>query len=202
MKNDREKVNPLSDLVFSCMFRDMNASNVMRALVNSVIEMVGDDPISEIVDMQGQYSLMPLYPSQKIGRLDVKAKGKDGEAVDLEVQLYADDDFIRREFFYGSKMSTDSVGKGMPLSEMKKSKVIGLSAISLRDERLRELVEMHRTADADRELKAKLEYEHSIIILDESRIKTAIRIAKDEGKAEGLRGRHCRRQEGNSFKPV
>jgi len=128
------RVNPLSDRVFSCMFKGMEASNVMRGLVNSVIEKVGDEPISEIVSMRSQYTQVPKHPRNCFGRLDVKAKGKDGEAIDMEVQLYDDENFLKREFFYGSKMATDAVGEGDGMDKMPKAKVIGLSDILLRDD--------------------------------------------------------------------
>ncbi len=76
--NKLDRLNPLADIVFSCIFQNMDVAPAMKELINAVLTNAGDEPIAEIVDMRSKYPQLSEQPFGKSGRLDVKAKTADG----------------------------------------------------------------------------------------------------------------------------
>ncbi len=130
--NDR--LNPLADIVFSCMFQNMDGAPAMKELINAVLINAGDEPIAEIVDMRSQYPQLAEQPMGKSGRLDVKARTADGDLVNTEVQLWPQEFFIDRELFYGDKMMVEDVKSGDAYQDMPKTRVIAFMGFILRED--------------------------------------------------------------------
>lgn len=133
MGQEADRLNPLADIVFSCMFQDMEGAPAMKELINAVLVNAGDEPISEIVEMRSQYPQMAEQPNGKSGRLDVKARTADGELVNTEVQLKAQEFFVDRELFYGDKMMTEELKSGDSYQDMPKTRVIAFLNFVLRE---------------------------------------------------------------------
>lgn len=127
-----ERLNPLADIVFSCMFQDMQGAPAMKELINAVLISAGDEPISEIVDMRSQYPQLAERPDGKVGRLDVKAKTADGELVNTEVQLDSQSYFIEREILYGDKIMLEELKSGESYQNVAKTRVISFMNFVLR----------------------------------------------------------------------
>lgn len=119
-----ERLNPLADVVFSCMFQDMQGAPAMKELINAVLVSAGDEPISEIVEMRSQYPQLAEQPKGKAGRLDVKAKTADGELINTEVQLDFERFFVDRELFYGDKVMLEELKSGQTYQDVSKTRVI------------------------------------------------------------------------------
>ncbi len=133
-QNKLDRLNPLADIVFSCMFQNMDGAPAMKELINAVLTNAGDEPIAEIVDMRSQYPQLSEQPLGKSGRLDVKAKTADGELIDTEVQLWVEDYFVDRELFYGDKMMTEDLKSGETYQDMPKTRVIAFMDFVLRED--------------------------------------------------------------------
>ncbi len=132
--NKVDRLNPLADIVFSCMFQNMDGAPAMKELINAVLTNAGDEPIAEIVDMRSQYPQLAEQPVGKSGRLDVKAKTADGELIDAEVQLWVEDYFVDRELFYGDKMMIEDLKSGETYQDMPKTRVIAFMDFVLRED--------------------------------------------------------------------
>ncbi len=132
--NKFDRLNPLADIVFSCMFQNMDGAPAMKELINAVLTNAGDEPIAEIVDMRSQYPQLSEQPLGKSGRLDVKAKTADGELIDADVQLWVEDYFVDRELFYGDKMMIEDLKSGETYQDMPKTRVIAFMDFVLRED--------------------------------------------------------------------
>ncbi len=68
-----ERLDPLSDVVFSKMFEDMESAVALKEIINAILTDAGDDPIDAITDIKSQYVYIGKQIGSKGGRLDVKA---------------------------------------------------------------------------------------------------------------------------------
>lgn len=132
LQGANDRLNPLADIVFSCIFQNMDGAPAMKELINAVLINAGDEPIAEIVDMRSQYPQLAEQPLGKSGRLDVKARTVDGDLINTEVQLWPEDFFIDRELFYGDKMMVEDVKSGDTYQDMPKTRVIAFMDFILR----------------------------------------------------------------------
>jgi len=134
MAQGTNRLNPLADIVFSCIFQDMEGAPAMKELINAVLANAGDEPIAEIIEMRSQYPQMAQRPGGKSGRLDVKAKTAGGELVNTEVQLGFQEYFVDRELFYGGKMMVEELKAGQTYHDMPRTKVIAFMDFILRED--------------------------------------------------------------------
>lgn len=130
--NSDGKMNPLSDLVFSWMFQNMESADAAKNLINAVLLNVSEQPIKEITQLTSQYQQMGDTPRGKFGRLDVKAITEDGEKIDMEVQLTKQRFFINRELFYGEKALTEDLKTGESYQNMPKTTLLAFTDFLVR----------------------------------------------------------------------
>lgn len=71
-----ERLNPLSSVMFSCLFKDMESKAAMLELLNVILSEVGEDPVEEILDIKSEYSLIAEGVGMKFGRIDVMVRTK------------------------------------------------------------------------------------------------------------------------------
>ena len=135
------RVSPLHQLVFACVFQDKEkAGTAMLEFLNTVLAYVGEEPITEILDMTSEYSFMGETYELKYGRLDVRVKAASGRLFDLEVQI--EKDFMNeRGFFYGGRMGADEFKSGTPYDQMPEVRVINLVDFYIRDDDHSHIVE-------------------------------------------------------------
>ena len=82
-----ECLKPLSSVMFSCLFKDMESKAAMLELLNSIFSEVGEEPVEEILDLKSEYSLIAEGVGMKFGRIDVMVRTKSGSIFDVEVQI-------------------------------------------------------------------------------------------------------------------
>ena len=128
-----ERLDPLSDPVFSCLFADESTTVSMLEIINAVLTDAGDPPIQRIVAMNSQYDLIAENIGRKNGRLDVRAVSENGELFDIEVQLRTMRAMNDRAWFYGSRLMSDSFREGDAYDSVPRVRVINLLDFVLRD---------------------------------------------------------------------
>ena len=120
------RLSPLHQIVFACIFQnEQKAGPAMLEFLNAVLRYVGEEPITQIISMRSEYSVMGDSADQKYGRLDVRVKAESGRIFDIEVQI--EKDFMNeRGFFYGGRMGEEEFRSGMPYSDMPRVRVINI----------------------------------------------------------------------------
>jgi len=136
MTNDvtatRVRLSPLNNVVFACLFKDEKAMPAMLGFLNSVLRHVGEEPISEILEMRSEYPVIGETANVKTGRLDVRVKAESGRLFDIEVQVKKE--FINpRGFFYGARLGLDAFMSGLSYKELPETRVITLNDFYVRD---------------------------------------------------------------------
>ncbi len=135
------RVSPLHQVVFACIFQDKEkAGPAMLEFLNTVLAYVGEEPITEILEMSSEYSFMGETYELKYGRLDVRVKAASGRLFDLEVQI--EKDYMNeRGFFYGGRMGIDEFKSGTPYDQMPEVRVINLVDFYIREDDQSHVVE-------------------------------------------------------------
>ena len=94
---------------------------------------MGEEPITEILEMTSEYSFMGETYELKYGRLDVRVKAASGRLFDLEVQI--EKDYMNeRGFFYGGRMGAEEFKSGTSYDQMPEVRVINLVDFYIRDD--------------------------------------------------------------------
>ena len=121
-------------MVFACVFEDQEkAGPAMLEFLNAVLTHVGEEHITEIIDMKSEYSLMGESSDQKYFRLDVKVRADSGRIFDVEVQI--EKDYMNeRGLLYGVRLSLDELKAGVAYKDMSKTRVINLLDFYIDDE--------------------------------------------------------------------
>ena len=129
------RLNPLSDVVFSSIFRDMSAAPAMLDFINAVLTAAGDAPIHKITSLQSQYPLIAELIGKKSGRVDVHAESEDNQRFDWEVQLRSGLDMNERDMFYGGRMIANSMPSGTSYDKLPRIRIINILDYVIRPDR-------------------------------------------------------------------
>ena len=141
MDNEKAAVrlSPLNNMVFACIFQNDRAKPAMLEFLNAILKSVGEELISDILEIKSEYSLLGESAGQKYGRLDVRVKGASGRLFDIEVQI--DKDYMNeRGYFYGGRMVFDEFEAGTSYDSIPQVCVINITDFYVRDGS-REIVE-------------------------------------------------------------
>lgn len=126
-KNPAERLSPLNNVVFACIFQSKEYSGTaMLELLNAILGHVGEEPIAEIIDMKSEYPLMGESVGQKYGRLDVRVKAESGRLFDVEIQV-KNDKMNSRSLFYGLRMGHDEFHPGTSYENMPTVRMINIT---------------------------------------------------------------------------
>ena len=109
MENRKEKIEllkPKYDVVFQALF-GQNEENITQSFISDII----GKPI-EIIDIKTDNTIARKYPEDKIGRLDLKTKFKDGTICQIEMQLADEKNIIDRILYYWSKTFSNQLKRG------------------------------------------------------------------------------------------
>ena len=128
-----ERFNPLSSVMFSCLFKDMESKIAMLELLNAILLEVREEPVEEILDIKSEYSLIAEGVGMKFGRIDVIVRTKSGLIIDIEVQI-AKDAITNRSIFYGAHIITDEFKSGEKYSEMPQVRCINILDFLVRED--------------------------------------------------------------------
>lgn len=186
--NPDDRMNPLSDLVFSWMFQNMESADAAKNLINAVLLNISEKPITEITEITSQYQQMGDTPRSKFGRLDVKAITVDGEKIDMEVQLTKQKFFVNRELFYGEKALTEDLKTGETYQNMPKTTLIAFTDFLVRNDN-KDIVQPIKVAYLKNPIRPATDKIRIIIVQlprFTNQYKTLEDVSKDENKDDAL----------------
>ena len=134
MKHEAERLSPLHNVVFACIFRDERKSGVaMLEFLNAILEHVKEEPVVEIISMNSEYPMIGESSYEKYGRLDVRVKAESGRLFDIEVQIKKDY-MNERGFFYGGRLGMNELESGVSYDRMPQVMVINIVDFYVRDD--------------------------------------------------------------------
>lgn len=123
---NKKLVNILIDFAFKRVFagNGEESKRILMDFLNSLLELKDGDRIQEIV------YLNPFSDRQtekdKLSIMDIKVEMENKERIDIEVQINDVDDYRKRSLFYWSKLYPETLKKGEPYYNLKKSIVISI----------------------------------------------------------------------------
>lgn len=93
-------MSPKNDFVFKLIFGDEKNKDILIDFLNSILK----TPQSELADIELiNTELLREFAEDRKGILDVRAKTKAGEQIDIEIQVLYTDYMAERTLFYWSK---------------------------------------------------------------------------------------------------
>ena len=117
-----------SDVLFRLFFADERNGDCLIDFLKSVLRLPEDDYDEiEIADP----NLLPEYPGDKLGVIDVKLRTRSRKTIHIEIQLSIIPQMRERIMFYSAKLVTEQIGGGEPYSVIKR-----VISILITDERL------------------------------------------------------------------
>lgn len=106
-----------NDFVFKLVFGDQRRVALLTAFLQAVLDLPAEEyETVTIVDP----NVKKEYQTDKAGVLDVKIHTKNGNVVDVEIQVEPDAPLEKRIVFYQSKMVTEQIGEGDDYDVIKK----------------------------------------------------------------------------------
>jgi predicted transposase/invertase (TIGR01784 family) len=123
---DRKLINILIDFAFKRVFagNGEESKRILMDFLNSLLELKDDNRINEII------YLNPFNDRKtekdKLSIMDIKVETENKERIDIEVQINDVDDYRKRSLFYWSKLYPETLKKGEPYYNLKKSIVISI----------------------------------------------------------------------------
>ncbi|MGL4772439.1 MAG: Rpn family recombination-promoting nuclease/putative transposase [Clostridium sp.] len=127
-------INILVDFAFKKVFAGEGEESkiILMDFLNSILELKGDKRISEIVYLNTFNDRE--FEEDKQSVMDIKVKVHTGELIDIEVQISDIDDYRKRSLYYWSKLYGETISKGEPYYNLKKSIVINILDFNLINE--------------------------------------------------------------------
>lgn len=115
--NDEFIMSPKNDFTFKLLFGDEKNKDLLIAFLNAVLE----KPHDELEDIELiNTELLREFAEDRKGILDVRAKTKKGEHIDIEIQVLYTEYMAERTLFYWSKMYNGQIKSGDTYDKLKK----------------------------------------------------------------------------------
>ena len=105
----KELLKPKYDVVFQALFQG-NKDNITESLISDII---GEK--IQIIEIKTESSLNRKYPSSKAGRLDLRARLKNGNICQIEIQLIDNQNTIKRLLYYWSRTYSEQLREEMSI---------------------------------------------------------------------------------------
>lgn len=106
---------PKSDVVFKAIFGDEQNKDLLAAFLRDVLELhIESGSDLELINTE----FPPFDAEGKTSRLDIRAKLRDGQQVNVEIQLSNQENIIPRSITYNSRMFVSQLIKGMDYNRM------------------------------------------------------------------------------------
>lgn len=122
------RLKPLNDIVFKRLFGENHDKELLISLLNSILN-------SNIIDVQIHEEKLTIDKiNDKQGFLDIKAECKNGDKINIEVQLRNQRNMIPRTLFYWSKLYVENFTKKAQYSSLQKTIVINILGFNLIEE--------------------------------------------------------------------
>ena len=121
--NDGFIMSAKNDFVFKLLFGDEKNKDLLIAFLNAVL----GKPQDELEDIELiNTELLREFAEDRKGILDVRAKTKNGEQIDIEIQVLYTDYMAERTLFYWSKMYNGQIKSGDTYDKLKKCITINI----------------------------------------------------------------------------
>ena len=120
-----ERLNPLNDFLFKKLFGEENDQELLIGFLNAILN---EDIVNLIIEKE---KLDRLYPEEKLGVLDIKAKTSTGEKINIEVQLLDQKNMVPRTLFYWSKLFVEGFEAGGHYKMLQKTVTINILGFKL-----------------------------------------------------------------------
>jgi len=121
--DDNFIMSPKVDFAFKLLFGDPKNIDILKALLISILN-VPSDELEELTIINNE--LQREFVQDKKGILDVRAKTKSGEEIDIEIQVVSTQYMSERTMFYWSKMYTSKIKSGDTYDKLKKCITINI----------------------------------------------------------------------------
>ena len=112
----RKVISAKNDVVFKIIFT--RNKELLTAFLKDVAGLEIESP--EDIEILNPEIPPELYDG-KLVRLDINAKTKTGQNINIEMQVVGQEDFIARVLYYWAKMYTNDLKKGEDYSKLRKS---------------------------------------------------------------------------------
>jgi predicted transposase/invertase (TIGR01784 family) len=109
----------LNDVMFKIVFGSEGNEELLRYLLNALLEYEGDNAIVSLNILNP--FLIPSRVVEKLGILDILAKDASGKLFSIEMQREDDDDLINRALFYADKKFATQLKAGESYGSLRKT---------------------------------------------------------------------------------
>lgn len=124
----------LNDIMFKIVFGTEQGLPILRALLNALLDLTGEQKIGELELLAPFHEKEYLVEKNPI--LDVKARDLTGKQYNIEVQLRAGlDDYIKRSLYYVTRLFCDQIQAGQSYDLLAKTVSISILDFNLFPER-------------------------------------------------------------------
>ena len=110
-------VTPRVDLAFKKIFGTEENKDVLLSLVNSI---VSEEDQVESITLLNPYTIKD-FKQDKGSILDIKAQGKDGAKLNIEMQVQNDECYDKRALYYWSRLYASQIGSSEEYERLKKT---------------------------------------------------------------------------------
>ncbi|NLO18434.1 MAG: Rpn family recombination-promoting nuclease/putative transposase, partial [Ignavibacteria bacterium] len=114
-----EKYDLKNDIIFKYVFGYEEHSQILIQLLNAVLNLDGENRISEVTYLNSIN--LKKYLNDKLTILDIKAKDNKGKLYNIEMQLRKENFFIPRIIYYHDKLFVSQLVNKSNYSELNKT---------------------------------------------------------------------------------
>ncbi len=106
------------DVTFKGFFAKASNKKFLLALLNQYLNLdIADESAIELLATE----LPPISSDNKIPTLDLRVKLKNGEQINIEMQLTSKDFFLKRIYYYNTKLYSEQLKSGEDYDKLKKT---------------------------------------------------------------------------------
>lgn len=119
-----KRMNPIVDFVFKRIFGTEENKDLLLSFLNATLKPEEGKQLKEIMLVDPHINADQV--GDKASILDVRAKTKAGEQINIEVQLHNKYDMEKRSLYYWAKMYEGQLAEGEPYRNLKKTVTISI----------------------------------------------------------------------------
>ncbi|MGO0063639.1 Rpn family recombination-promoting nuclease/putative transposase [Brevibacillus fluminis] len=123
-----KRMNPIVDFVFKRIFGTEENKDLLLSFLNATLKPEEGNQLKEIMLVDPHINADQV--GDKASILDVRAKTKTGEQINIEVQLHNKYDIEKRSLYYWAKMFEGQLSEGEPYRNLKKTITISIMDFS------------------------------------------------------------------------
>lgn len=123
-----KRMNPIVDFVFKRIFGTEENKDLLLSFLNATLKPEEGKQLQEITLVDPHINADQV--GDKASILDVRAKTKAGEQINIEVQLHNKYDMEKRSLYYWAKMYEGQLAEGEPYRNLRKTVTISIVEFS------------------------------------------------------------------------